>query len=114
MNRSEIWLVNLDPTIGDEIKKSRPAILANDDQVGRLKLRVVVPVTGWQEAFNSVAWMVRIDPDDQNNLTKTSAADAFQIRSVSTTRFVGKLGQVSIATMNQIADALIVTLGLYP
>jgi mRNA interferase MazF len=57
--------------------------------------------------------MVRIDPDDQNNLTKTSAADAFQIRSVSTVRFVRKLGQVSDATMSQIADALVITLGLY-
>jgi mRNA interferase MazF len=31
MHRGEIWLINLDPTVGAEIKKSRPAIIVNVD-----------------------------------------------------------------------------------
>jgi len=45
MNRGEIWSVNLDPTVGSEIRKTRPAIIVNDDGVGLLPLRVIVPLT---------------------------------------------------------------------
>ena len=45
MKRGEVWLINLDPTIGAEIKKSRPAIIVNDDAIGILPLKVIVPVT---------------------------------------------------------------------
>ncbi len=38
--RGEVWLVNLDPTVGDEIRKMRPAIVANRDALGVLGLRV--------------------------------------------------------------------------
>lgn len=36
MRRGEVWLINLDPTIGAEIKKTRPAVIVNDDAVGIL------------------------------------------------------------------------------
>ncbi|PKN24950.1 MAG: hypothetical protein CVU64_20990 [Deltaproteobacteria bacterium HGW-Deltaproteobacteria-21] len=34
MRRSEIWLINLDPTVGAEIRKTRPAVIVNDNAVG--------------------------------------------------------------------------------
>lgn len=114
MKRSEVWVVNLDPTIGDEIKKIRPVIIVNDNDIGRLNLRVVVPITGWQDVYAEFPWMVRIEPDDKNGLSKTSTADAFQVRSISTLRFVKQIGQVSVEIMEQIADALIITFGIEP
>ena len=48
MKRGEIWQVNLDPTIGAEIQKSRPAVIVSDDSIGILPLKVIVPVTGWK------------------------------------------------------------------
>jgi mRNA interferase MazF len=45
MKRGEIWLINLEPTIGAEIKKSRPAIIVNDDALGKLPLKIIVPLT---------------------------------------------------------------------
>lgn len=44
MKRGELWLVNLDPTIGDELRKTRPVVIVNDDEIGVLALRVVVPM----------------------------------------------------------------------
>jgi mRNA interferase MazF len=44
MRRGEIWLVNLDPTIGAEIKKTRPTVIVNHDAVGILQLKVIVPI----------------------------------------------------------------------
>ncbi len=43
MKRGEIWLINLDPTIGAEIAKKRPALIINEDGVGRLPLRIIAP-----------------------------------------------------------------------
>jgi len=45
MKQGEIWQINLDPTIGSEIKKTRPAIIVNDDGLGKLLLKIVVPLT---------------------------------------------------------------------
>jgi len=40
MKQSEIWLVDLDPTKGAEIQKKRPAIIVNDDRLGKLPLKI--------------------------------------------------------------------------
>ncbi len=42
MRRGQVWLINLDPTIGAEIQKIRPAAIVNDDAVGTLPLKVIV------------------------------------------------------------------------
>jgi len=49
MKQSEIWLINLDPTIGAEIKKTRPAIIVNDNSLGKLPLKIIVPLTDWKK-----------------------------------------------------------------
>ena len=49
--RGEVWLVNFDPTIGAEIKKTRPAIVISSDAVGRLPIKLVTPVTDWKDYF---------------------------------------------------------------
>lgn len=64
MRRGEIWLINLDPTIGAEIRKTRPAVIVNDDAVGILPLKIVVPVTEWKDRYAVAPWMVRLDPDN--------------------------------------------------
>ncbi len=43
MNQGEIWLINLDPSVGAEIKKTRPAVIVNDNTLGRLPLKIIVP-----------------------------------------------------------------------
>ncbi len=106
ISKGDIWLVNLDPTMGDEIHKMRPAIVVNRDALGVLALRVVVPLTTWQERFQGCDWLVRIDPDGSNNLDKPSAADTFQLRSVSTRRCVRRLGRLSDADLERVAGGL--------
>jgi mRNA interferase MazF len=51
MKQSEVWLINLAPTTGAEIKKTRPAIIVNDDALGKLPLKVIVPVTDWKSKY---------------------------------------------------------------
>ena len=104
--RGEVWLVNLDPTVGDEIRKMRPAVVASRDALGVLALRAVIPITGWQDRFEDCDWLVRLNPTAANGLDKTSAADAFQVRSISVRRFVRLLGRLSDEEMRRVSDGL--------
>ena len=106
MKRGEIWLINLDPTIGAEIKKTRPAIIVNVNELGKLPLRVIVPLTDWKSNYSIAPWMVKIIPSSQNGLSKQSAADCFQVRSVSQSRFVKMIGYLTISQMEQIVQGL--------
>ncbi|NHB68588.1 type II toxin-antitoxin system PemK/MazF family toxin [Perlabentimonas gracilis] len=106
MKQSEIWLINLDPTIGAEIKKTRPAIIVNDNSLGKLPLKIIVPLTDWKERYEIAPWMVYIKPDSINNLTKVSGADCFQIRSIAEERFIRKIGKISSGNLEDIKEAL--------
>jgi mRNA interferase MazF len=106
MKQGEIWLITLDPIIGAEIKKTRPAVVVNDNSLGKLPLKIIVPITDWKERYESAPWMVRIPPDPVNNLTKESVADCFQIRSLSEERFVSKIGKVNSGNLDEIKEAL--------
>lgn len=107
MKRGEIWLVNLDPTIGSEIRKTRPAVIISSDLVGILPLKVVVPLTDWKDRYSTALWMVRIDPQETNGLSKPSAADALQIRSVSEQRLIKQLGVLTPMQVAQIVQAVL-------
>ena len=106
MKRGEIWLVNLDPTIGSEIRRTRPAVIVSSDLIGILPLKVIVPLTDWKERYANAPLMVRIDSDDQNCLSKTSVADGLQVRSVSHQRLVKKLGILRSIQVAQIVQAI--------
>jgi mRNA interferase MazF len=106
MKQGEIWLINLDPTVGAEIKKIRPAIIVSDDSLGKLPLKIIVPITDWKERYEIAPWMIKLEPNSKNGLTKDSSADCFQVRSVSQERFVKKLGNISAAIMDEIKIGL--------
>lgn len=112
MRRGEVWLVNLDPVVGAEMRKTRPAVIVSSDLVGILPLRVVVPLTDWKERYRIAPWMVRLTASPDNGLEKDSAADCFQVRSLSTSRLVRKLGSLTAEEMAQIQDAIVVVLEL--
>lgn len=102
----------MDPTVGAEIKKTRPAVIVNDDAIGILPLRVIVPITDWKDRYAVAPWLVRLEPDAENGLDKPSAADAFQVRSVAQERFVRRLGKLSDIAMQEITKALAVVLSI--
>ena len=106
MKQVEIWLINIKSTIGAEIKKTRPAIIVNDDALGRLPLKVIVPLTDWKEKYEIAPWMIKIRPDSKNGLKKDSSADCFQIRSVSQERFIEKLGIIHDFILDEIKSGL--------
>ena len=112
MRRGEIWLINLDPAVGSEIKKTRPAVIVSDNAIGVLPLKIIVPITEWRDRYSVAPWMVQLEADLENGLGKASAADTFQVRSVAQERFVRKIGEVSGMGMLEIGKALVVALSI--
>ena len=112
MKRGEIWLLNFDPTVGAEIGKTRPAVIVSNDAIGILPLKIVAPVTDWKDRYIRYKWMVHLAANNENNLSKESAVDAFQVRSVAHERFIRKLGQLSNAQLQELTDALALTLAI--
>jgi len=109
--RGEVWRVEFDPARGAEIRKTRPAVVLSVATAGRLPLRVIVPLTEWQTPFARAFWMVQIAAEASTGLTKTSAADTFQMRSFSVERFVDKIGELTPGQMEAIARAAAEVLG---
>lgn len=70
MNNGDIWLLNLNPTIGAEIHKTCPAIIVNCDSIGILPLKIIVPITDWKSQYSQVPWMVKVIPNNENLLDK--------------------------------------------
>ena len=112
--RGEVWQIDLDPTVGSELQKSRPCVLISADDIGRLPVRLVVPLTGWKPAYADYPWCVQVDPGGGSGLTKTSTADTFQTRSVSVLRMSARLGTLPETTVAAIAKAIAVCVDYEP
>lgn len=112
MKKGDVWIINLDPAIGAEITKTRPCILVGNDAIGKLPLKIIVPVTDWNDAFQDAAWHVPIEQSKENGLSKKSSADTFQVRSISEARLVRRIGVISGEVMDRINEALKISLDL--
>ena len=111
MKQKEIWLINLDPTIGAELKKTRPCIILSSDVIGILPLKVIAPITDHKPRYDKVPWMVKLSPNSTNNLDKASVIDLFQVRSVAKERLVKKIGEISVEELKQCRKALEIVFG---
>jgi mRNA interferase MazF len=101
VKRGEIWWVNLDPTIGSEIRKRRPCVIVSNDASNRAQSRVqVAPMTSAQPA-RIYPWEARVTLDG-----KISKALADQIRTVSKTRLVSLAGTATGVELSALEDAL--------
>ena len=114
MKAGEIYWVNLDPTIGDEIKKRRPVVVLNGGHDKHLKLAIVVPVTAWSSYWEKNPFFVSLEPNTKSGLKKKSVVDCFQIRAVSHNRFAEKIGQISDHEIELIKRSITLILDIEP
>ena len=114
MKTGEIYWVNLDPTVGDEIKKRRPVIILNGGHDKHLKLAIVVPVAAWSPYWDENPFFVTLEPSSKNGLSKKSSVDCFQIRAISHNRFVEKIGNISNDEINLIKKSIALILYVEP
>ena len=114
LKTGDICWVNLDPTIGDEIRKRRPVVVLNEGHAKHLRLAIVVPITAWAPNWNKNPFFVPLEPDGSNRLQKKSAVDCFQVRAISHDRFVEKIGSIPENEMTLIKKAIALILDIDP
>ncbi len=102
--RGEIFLVDFDPTRGHGIKKTRPALVIQND--------VIVAAISSRVSLVAYPVEVPIQPDQANGLMLPSAIHLDQIRSIDQTHLVKRLGVIDPATMRKVEDAIRISLGL--
>ena len=112
VKRGEVWEVNLDPTIGAEIHKIRPCIIVSRDALARLPLKIIVPLTEWNEGFLRAPWHVRVKATPENGLSKASSADTYQVRSIYEQRLIRRIGRIDESIMDRVNDCLLISLAL--
>lgn len=113
-SRSEIWLVNLNPTQGQEMQKTRPVVVISSDVYQPIALRIIVPITTWQEKFATRPFMVSIPATPKNGLARDSAGNVLQVRSVSTERFVSRIGKLEDDQLKELLAGLVICIEYDP
>jgi mRNA interferase MazF len=99
VKRFEVYLVNLDPTVGSEIKKSRPCLVISPNELNRFIATVIVaPMTTKGRDYPS-----RVSCVFQG---KQAHVVLDQIRTVDKTRLVRRLGKVGPQTQSEVLSVL--------
>jgi mRNA interferase MazF len=115
VRRGQIVIVRLDPTLGSEVSKTRPAVIVSNDAANATATRLgrgvitVVPVTS--NVTRVYPFQVLL-PARLTGLPRDSKAQAEQVRSVTVERIGHRLGQLPAALISQLDQALRIHLGL--
>jgi len=104
--RGDVYWVNLDPVVGTEIRKTRPAVVVSNDSCNRYGARVVVlPVTSNVDSLYPGEAMVEVKG-------KRGRALGDQIRSIDKSRLKARVARLTADEMSRVDEALAITLGL--
>lgn len=99
INRFEVYLVNLDPTVGHEIKKVRPCLVVSPDEMNHhIRTVIVAPMTTKGRAYPT-----RVPCRFKG---KTGHIVLDQLRTVDSVRLVGNLGRISRKTASDVLAVL--------
>ena len=110
--RGEVFIVNFDPTIGSEIKNTRPALVLQNDIGNKYSsVTIVAAITSHNSGEKLYPTEVFIEAAE-GGLDNDSAILLNQIRTVDKQRLVQKLGSASTTTMSKVHTALEVSLGM--
>jgi len=109
--RGEVYLVNFDPTLGSEIKKTRPAlIIQNDIANEHSPITIVAAITS---KFDDTLYPTEVlISAGTGGLKQDSVVLLNQIRSIDRQRLTKKLGKITDSTLKKVDSAIKISLGL--
>lgn len=104
MQRGDVFLVNLDPVVGSEVGKTRPAIVLQNEMANRTSPTVtVLPLSTQVERVFPFQVLI---PAGEGGLPRDSKALCEQIRTLSTKRLLQHLGSLPPERLEEIRTAL--------
>ena len=71
----------------------------------------MIPITGWDPKYLTIPWLVYLKSSQRNGLKKESAADCFQVKSLSLDRFESLMGVLTADEIEQISAAVALCVG---
>lgn len=108
--RSEIWIVQLDPTIGSEISKMRPAIIISNNINNEYSDTItVIPITSSSQTIYPFEIFLKAG---DGGLKYDSKAKANQIRTIDKRRLVEMIGSLSMDKISELESAIAIHLDL--
>ena len=97
--RDEVWLISLDPTLGSEIRKTRPGVVISPDEANRhLKTAIVAPMT---TGSHPAPFRIAVRHGGKQGLILLD-----QLRAIDKTRLVKRAGAIPPATLKATLAAL--------
>jgi len=109
-NRGQIWFVSLDPVMGHEMGKKRPALVVSNDRNNLFADTVtVLPITSKTERVYPFEVFL---PREETNLPKDSKVKCNQIRTVDKKRLANFVGSLSSERLKDVEQALLIHLGI--
>ncbi|MBI3770740.1 MAG: type II toxin-antitoxin system PemK/MazF family toxin [Deltaproteobacteria bacterium] len=110
--RGDVYFVSLDPTVGAEIQKTRPAVVVQNDSANRASpITIVAAITSQTEPRSVYVTNVPIAKGD-GGLTAPSLVLTNQLRSVDRQRLIRRIGALRPDTMRRVDRALAISLDL--
>lgn len=109
--RGEVWLVSFDPTIGSEIKKTRPALVIQNDIANRYSPITIVAAVSSAIGVRRYPTEVLIDAPE-GGLSKDGVVLLNQVRSIDRRRLLKRLGVVGARTLRRVNAAIQISFGL--
>ena len=109
--RGEIYLTSLDPALGHEIKKTRPALVIQNDVTNRFGMTTIVAAI--TSRMNTPPYPNEVIlRTNGTSLEMISTVRLDQIRTVDRQRLIKRMGKVDVEVLRKIDDAIRISLGL--
>jgi mRNA interferase MazF len=111
--RGDVYLVNLDPVAGNEIGKSRPAVIIQNDTGNKFSpVSIIAPISSMKEITKMFPVMVSLK-QGEGGLDNESFVDCGQIRTIDkSNRLIAKIGSLNKSKMLEVDRALKISLAL--
>lgn len=109
--RGDLYLVSFDPTLGAEIRKTRPALIIQNDVANRASPITIVAAISSQfdDPLYPTEVLIRAP---EGGLGSDSVVLLNQVRSIDKLRLVRRLSRLTVETMHRVDQALLISLGL--
>ena len=98
IKRFEVWLINLDPTIGSEIRKTRPCVVISPDEMLSLNTLIIAPLTS--KGFK-LPMRLHVNFEGKDGLILCD-----QIRTIDKRRLIKKMGSLTKSTCKELSGLL--------